>query len=258
LIEHLRNLAKDTDPSAGVSSQHKKDLRAFRALQTAGELVSALAGWAICHTVGLAKDELSFVPLQPSKTENHPDYLVRRAKADSHKHEAAGSLPIKDPRIARRALINLIKANSGGWPQDLVLQLISALEGLDFGERSPIFEPLKESRKASLTELRHQLKAICFVEYCYKRGTRKLLAIRRVASVFGVGEETVRSWEKRLRDDNALGQLEVSSSIAFAHNAASNDDEEGNKLIYGDLTMISAGREYVAFKKAQKRSIKPV
>jgi hypothetical protein len=161
---------------------------------------------------------------------------------------------IEEPRIVRRALSNLIKANSGGWPPNLLSELVPALEGLDFGEKSPIFEPLKEGRKAGLAELRHQLRAVCFVEYRYKQGLKKLVAIRKVANAFNVNDETVRSWEKRLRDDNAIGQLEVSRSIAFAQNHATNLEKgKGNgELLYGDQAMISAGKEYAEFLKAQK------
>ncbi len=67
LVEHLCSLAKKSDLAAGAATEQGKDLRAFQALHTSGELVEALAGWAICHTIGLAKDDMGFVPRQPNR-----------------------------------------------------------------------------------------------------------------------------------------------------------------------------------------------
>jgi len=75
LIDQLHRLEQETHPKDGLKSANRKDLRAFEALDVAGQLIDALAGWALDHQVGLALKNLKFVPLQPSGTKQHPDYL---------------------------------------------------------------------------------------------------------------------------------------------------------------------------------------
>src|SRR5271169_4788107 len=111
LIKTLEELEEKTRPSVGAKTERGKDLAAFRALQTAGKLVNALAGWALDHQAGLALKSLKFVPLQPSGTRTHPNYLRARASVDDHQHERnGGRLTAIEPLVARRLLINLLWA----------------------------------------------------------------------------------------------------------------------------------------------------
>jgi hypothetical protein len=140
LVERLLRLANESDPTASGTDKGK-DSRAFDALQTAGELTSALAGWAISHATGLAKKELGFVPFQPAQTKLHQEYLHARSIVDSHDYEAAGATlgEMDEARIVRKMVVNLLLANSGGWPIDLVFLVRTAFEGLEFGDESFIF-----------------------------------------------------------------------------------------------------------------------
>jgi hypothetical protein len=196
LISRLRQLAEKSNPRNGVVSERGKDLRAFEALETAGQLVRELAGWAICHTVGLAKCELQFAPLQPNQTIKHREYLDIRRRVDSHVHEAEGAKTEKiiEPHIIRRLLINLLTSNSGGWPYYEVLEVVSALEGVNFGEKSLIFEPVTKGRKVGLREQRLQLRAVCLAEYRRGLGLKKTSALNEVARAFVVDEDTIISW----------------------------------------------------------------
>jgi|SRR6516165_6603648 len=67
LIDRLMELERKTDPKNGMQSAKGKDLAAFCALKIAGQLVSALAGWALDHQAGLALEGLEFVPLGTSR-----------------------------------------------------------------------------------------------------------------------------------------------------------------------------------------------
>jgi hypothetical protein len=120
LLDRLDNLEKKTRPSAGSVSAERKDFAAFEALELAGDLVEHVAGWAIDHQMGLAAEQLKFVPLQPSRTKEHPQYLCALAIVDDHTHEKANAkLKIRDPGesvVARRAIINLLRANPGAMP----------------------------------------------------------------------------------------------------------------------------------------------
>jgi hypothetical protein len=253
LVDRLLRLAIESDPAGGSKTECAKDLRAFDALHTAGELTSALAGWAIHHATSLAKNNLEFVPLQPNQTKKHPDYLTARFAADRHEHENAGTFPTDgdDRRLVWKLLINLLRANSGGWPWGLVHHVIGALESLEFGEKPELFEPIsKGGHKRGWSELHAQLKAICFVEYRrHLSQMSKLNAIKIVSDAFGVSIETVTSWEKRLRDE--LGKLQVSRSIALAQNAARNKRSTGD-LLYGDAALNECALKYKALLKRKK------
>jgi DNA-binding XRE family transcriptional regulator len=243
LLARLDDLERRSHPDGGSKSAKGKDLAAFEALETAGELVRAVAGWAIDHQAGLALMGLSFVPLQPSQTKKHPAYQEQRRAVDDHRHESNGAKlvhTIREPRAARRMLLNLLQANVGAFPYALVAPVIEAIEGLEFGEQSPMFTAIKAGRKAGLRELRLQLRAIAFIAYRRAQGITKLRATEDVAKAFGVSRETVVSWEKRLHP--AFGQLEVSRTIAFAKNHAN----YGRETMFGENALKTTGEKYQA------------
>jgi DNA-binding transcriptional regulator YiaG len=222
LIDRLRKLEQQTHPRAGQKSAVGKDFAAFEALSVAGEIVNALAGWALDHQVGLALKNLEFVPLQPSGTKGHPDYLQKRASVDDHAHEKNGGfIGALDPIVARRLLINLLRANSGGFCATLVQMATEAFEALDYGESRPMLAATKGGKKRTLAVRKLELRAIGLIEYRYTRGGQKLKVLEQVARMLGVAVETVRSWELRLRKE--FGNLAVSRTISFAHNAALNE-----------------------------------
>jgi DNA-binding XRE family transcriptional regulator len=252
LLHRLDTLEARSHPNGGSNSAKGKDLAAFDALETAGELVRTIAGWAIDHQTGLALEGLSFVPLQPWQTKNHPEYKARREVVDDHKHERNSANlvhEIDDVRVARTLLLNLLRANSGAFPTVLVQLVIEAIEGLELGERSRLFTAVKAWRKAGLRELRQQLRAIAFVAYRRAKGATKEHATEDVAKVFGVSKDTVISWEKRLPIE--FGQLEVSRAIAFAKNHASWKNSDADYM-YGDDALNTAGKTYQAILRKAK------
>jgi hypothetical protein len=119
LLGRLKTLYEQSHPAAGSESAKGKDGAAFDALKIAGSLVEAVAGWALDHQVGLALKGLEFVPLQPSGTKQHPDYLKARQTVDDHIHEKTGAAALDfDSTVARKLLINLLRANSGGFTDE--------------------------------------------------------------------------------------------------------------------------------------------
>jgi hypothetical protein len=174
LLGQLDKLEARSRPNGGASSAKGKDLAAFDALETAGKLVRAVAGWAIDHQAGLALEGLSFLPLQPWQTKTHPEYKTQRDAVDNHRHERNGAnlLQIEDARVARRLLLNLLRANPGAFPMTLTLPVVEAIEGLEFGEQSPFFTPIKSGLKAGLCERRLHLRAIAFIAYRVPRALK--------------------------------------------------------------------------------------
>src|SRR5262249_5628817 len=187
LISRLMKLERKTDPAGAAGTAHWKDLAAFQALEFAGKLVEALAGWAIDHQIGLAIKKLEFVPLQPSGTQEHPEYLNSRSIVDDHAHERAGasaSTAKLTPEIIRKIWVNLLNANPCGVGYDLRASLWLALRALDYGEVHPIFEPKQTPRKRNLTELMLQLRGVGCGEYRRRRRPGKSRAMKEVAAAF--------------------------------------------------------------------------
>lgn len=262
LLDRLDNLEKKTRPSAGNVSAKRKDLAAFEALEWAGHLVKHVAGWAIEHQMGLAAERLKFVPLQPTRTKEHPQYLSALAIVDDHTHEKVGAkLKIRDPgesEIARRAIINLLRANPGAMPSWLQYKVIEGLEALDYGEVQPLFAPLNTGRKRDLTVLRLQLRALAMVAYRRRLGMTKEKALAEVADVLSQSPNTLASWENRLKAE--FGVLEVERTFSFAENHASwvedarkrrlrgeeATDTEVHEVGYNDAALIDLGRAYKA------------
>lgn len=224
LIDRLEKLEKDTRPSGGDKTAVGKDLAAFQALRVAGNLVEALAGWAIDHQIGLAMNRLEFVPLGPQSSRALPEYLAARKAVDSHSHEReasaahSGNAPDRfTPSVTRLALKNLLLPNPGGFYGTLAAQLYEALDALEWGEQLSILEPVKTNAKIRYREIQCHLSALLYVEYERARGKKKKIAQEEVAEAFGISDETVRTWEKRIRTE--LGTLFVNRRFGFAQNS---------------------------------------
>jgi hypothetical protein len=225
LIGRIEELGRRTNPAGGADTAQLKDFLAFQALEAAGRLVDALAGWAIDHQIGLALKGLQFVPRQPSGTREHPEYLSSKLIVDDHAHERAGGLASTadlTPEVMRKIWINLVNANPWGVGYYIQATLWHALKALDYGEVHPIFQPARTKRKRDLTEMVLQLRALSFVEYRRARGKKKKNALDEVANALGVDLDTIRSWELRLR--RVFGNLEVDRGFSIAKNAASNEN----------------------------------
>jgi hypothetical protein len=213
LLEQLEQLEKSTRPSGGEQTAAGKDRAAFQALQTAGELVKQVAGWAIDHQIGLATKGLGYVPAGPPGAREHPDFIAARLAANSHEHERVGaSVKTLDPVTERAALLNLLIANPGGFPAVVQRPAREALEALAFEEVLPILAPVKGNRKAKLGELRLQLRVVGFLEFQIATGVKKLEAVKTASRALCAGESTIKGWEYRLRKE--LGPLTVARTIA--------------------------------------------
>jgi hypothetical protein len=263
------DLQARTDPTSTEDTAKGKNLAALRALEWSGRLVEALAGWAIDHQIGLASEGLAFVPLQPSGTKDHPQYLEARADVDDHRHEYAGAAlraspdGLTDPTAARRLVINLLRANPGGFPPAVAKMLMDALQDLEYGRVHPLLAPNKASRKVSRDEQQLQLSAVAFINYRVAHGKTKARASQEVADAYGVSREAILTWEKRLREE--LGSLAVSRRISFARNAASWAEAEqkaaytGSEIDrssewderYGEKALQRAAQSYRAVQRQQ-------
>ena len=229
LLERIGSLEEQTRPSLGEKSAMGKDLAAFEALSCALELVSHVAGWAIDHQCGLAKEGLEFLPLFDPEIHKLPEYSRRRQLVDTHEHERIGALTKTEgsdnAQVARRILRNILLADNslmvdhrGVFPHWLNHSLRTALRALDFGKMSPLLEPIKVRKKRDLTQLRFQLIAVSMVAYRQGLGMTEEAAREYVARRMGQSEETLKSWKTRLRDK--FGYLVVESELQAARKCA--------------------------------------
>ena len=162
LLTELAELERSTNPDAGAETAAQKGARAFRALHIAGQLVRAVAGWAIDHYYGMSMRGLSFVPTAPPTGKDHPEFLNLRKMVDDHQLEKDGILaqrrrePINS-LLAQRLLYNLLYTNPGGFPRELQYLFMEGLRALELGERLPLFEPmwLARSRRCPGASARH-------------------------------------------------------------------------------------------------------
>jgi len=267
LIDQLRDLERKTNPKDGAQSAKGKNLAALKSLKIAGDLVNALAGWALDHQAGLALKDLKFVPLSTTKTPEHPDYPNSRSTDDDHRHEWYGrnwvgrdGLPI-NPIVARKWLMNLLRAFPSIFDLGLRLDALAALEACDYGEILPMLRATKEGRKINWTILQLQLKAIALVKYREARGIKKFKALQEVAGAFGVSVNTVRTWEPRLRTE--LGHIEVAHRLAIAKEVGINESDDqhrassGPEVLYGQEGLQEFARQYrvaIASKRAKRAS----
>jgi len=265
LIFRMLDLQRNNDPRRGKITSQNKDMNAMEALRCANALATTLVEWAINHQIGLAAERRKFVGFAPLNQLQHPDHLEERAAADDHRHELTGKdLQGKDidPIIARKSMINLLRANPWGFPERITGMMIEALEALDYNEVLPILRPIKAFRKIGHREQRMRLKAISLIAYRTGRGRTKISAIQEIANAFGKDVETIRSWEKRLRDD--LGTLDVVHAIATAkafgmrHEQLNRESYSGEtpidivaeEEVYGRAALLRLASDYKAVQRA--------
>jgi DNA-binding transcriptional regulator YiaG len=259
LIDRLHTLERKTDPEKGPRSARGKSAAALDALEIAGALVNALAGWALDHQAGLALKDLEFVQLRMTETAERVNYRNSRSTDDDHRHEWIGrnwvgreTDPIEpfepiEPIVARNWLMNLVSANPGIFNLQLTWMTLWALKACDYGEILPMLSATKKGRKVNWTILQLQLRAVEAVKFREARGIKKFKAQQEVAEAFGVSVDTVRSWEMRLRDE--LGQFKVASRLAVVAKIGKNEtDAEQHRYLQEFAQQYKAAIN----KKAQK------
>lgn len=199
IVGEIQALERATHPDGGAETEEGKDVRAREALALAGQLVRAVAGWAIDHIAGVASDAASSAEPTPP---------------DDHRHEARGwSVRIDDGNadtVGRAVLTQLIDCNPGAFPQDAKRAAIASLDALGYGEVMPLVQPTTIDRRRRLSELRGQAKALAHAEYrTHLPNARKGEARKEVAAAYGIASETLRAtWALRVPRELTEGEAE--------------------------------------------------
>lgn len=217
----------------------------------------------LAHQFGLAAKGLESVqePLSKSKAKTNQSFLEQQLLVDSHEHERVGAWEPKDvdQDFTKNSLWNLVRSNSGGWPDWFCETILEAIKALEYGEVRPIFSPVVAGRKHDYTILDLQLRAISMVNFW--RGAYSMTeeaALAEVGGVLGVGTETLKSWEQRLQKD--FGRLrvdEVLSEADFHASSVRNDialgrrnqteyDSSRHSALYDAQALAELGKQYKA------------
>jgi hypothetical protein len=233
VLKRLDELEKISRPMNELTSAKGKDLAASEALRCAGELTTRLAGWAIAHQFGLAAKGLQSVQEPLPKAENYQLFLQQQILVDSHEHERVGAWEPRgvDQEFTRKSLANLVRSNSGGWPDWFCEKTLESIEALEYGEVRPMFSPVSAGRKRDYTLMTLQLSAIAMVTF--RRGAyamKKEDALNEVGNELHVSPHTLRSWKVRLQKE--FGRLRVGEVIAEAdfHASCVRSDIERGRL----------------------------
>ena len=233
LLKQLAEAQAATDPALGEKSARDKDHRAFSALLCAGELVDAVAGWALDHVCGLSFEGHALRPRQPYASKSHPEYIASREIADSHEHERRGSAECQygkrlDPQAKRMVLRNLLFGNSGGFPSWLREEGFRALDALSTGETAPLIQADPTGWRVRYRQARAELALLAIARFRHKAGEKSGRSLQEVCTAAGVEVAAAMKWEKELR--TKLGELEVSRDLEFVANSASYIKDYSDRL----------------------------
>jgi hypothetical protein len=219
----LVDLYEKTDPSMGAASEEDKLANARDAIRLWWIVFDRLLLWAQSQIVGyhytrsnckyvekLAKElnlnssnnshlleylGLYFAPM----IGNLSDPLAAKVAEDMEEHKA--DLDEVTLRLIMRDLIGSKGMNSAFWRS----KLSWALYALNYGSVEDILKPAPKKRQGDPMRLIvWKLRAIQHVYFKMGKGIMKEKALQEVADAIGQGLQTLRSWEKILREDEYL------------------------------------------------------
>lgn len=199
------------------SETEGKNQAAYQALRLAGQIVENYAGWAILHMAGLGVEGQHNIPwiIQAITSRDTPGYREELEKQESHRWERAGDelfrqhdhlqklgVPepdarLDDPEIQRAILWNVLQPMLHSLlPNPLASRLTKEFDVAVNGGYSALFHMETVSRTYEIN--RWRLKAVECRAYRIAR-YRKNDITRSVAEAFGVEDEELGEWSRRLR-----------------------------------------------------------
>jgi hypothetical protein len=178
VIERLKILRQETDPSVGSASAASIDAKAESAIALCGVLIAALADWAMFQLISskLGKDI-------GTKLRG----LAEGAYGDGDERTRAALRALLAPLFVNRA-----------FTHQLSHLLTEALESLDTGEVRPLLTPTKTFSKGAVLSLaRSRLRAVEHWAFRCGAGLSRERAADEVAKTYGVSVDTLKTWRQR-------------------------------------------------------------
>jgi hypothetical protein len=275
-FQFLIELHDESDPKHGKKSELGKMERARLAVHHWWRLYGHLMVWAQAHLTGyhIARDSPKWV-----------DQLVAirgsELDEDSHELELLGLLYIFNPppdslndteeltdrlekvegglhdESLRRIIDELLlstDANSSYWR----FPLGHALRALNYGERDLFLAPSKKrARGKAYTLAYHRALAVAHVYYRVGKGIKKYVALESVANALAVSAETIRDWERTLKDDDYFRHEWDAASLA-GHIEEIQDTMSRREIIekytewqFGFRTNVSMAYTFLDWSKSQ-------
>jgi hypothetical protein len=232
----LYELYELTDPRRGEESEKNKLRRAHVAIDLFWLVFGQLLLWAQSQIVGY------------EICKRHPDVADvlkrRRGKdldSDSHELEILGmavrnrppsdedeyekflddiesecKYPLNDAAL-RSSIVHMLRShdrNTSFWRNPL----IDALSALNAGEVDPFLRPERTRRRGKAYQLdRWRRMAVSHVYFHVGRGETKHVALEFVAKKLNQSPDTIRSWEKALKNDDRCCARWRAAKIAGSH-----------------------------------------
>ena len=236
-LDRLLDLRERTDPAvcndpASVSFGQitGKDSAAFAAVGLMEFFTASVVGWAINQRIGCV---LAGPEVEPN---SHQSEAIGQEAASP-----GGNGRLDDPTQARRVLLSVL--NHRAMPFNISVDIRDALEALEFGEVAPILKPnTRGLHGQAYTLAKLRMNAVVYSHYLIGKGVSQANAYKRVASVIGVSDFTIKSW--RERDVPAvLGKSVIEAHIEEGKKAGSffeeirHDATRRSLILNGPVTM---------------------
>lgn len=228
-LETLLAFYRDTDPAKGQDHQRSKHAMAQHAIDVFWHLQGKLMSWAqahmtgyalLCETPGLGEflekklgyeiDEDSHVLEHlgllyndnPPNREDPDLILIYELLEEFTDTEIGDEKDPLGPQAMRRFLDELLMsrcADNSYWRFDLQ----SSLRALNEGEVDELATPLGERRQGMPFTLNNwKLQALRQVYFRVGAGMKKYRALEEVGAAIGQSPETLRAWEKSLKQSS--------------------------------------------------------
>lgn len=186
--------------------------RAILALDLSRYLSEVLAGWAMRYAVGHR-----LLDGRTPATATEPDKLgAAMLSGDSSDEDPSGVFSIED---RRGAVVDILRLGTPASRADATIDFANALENLNWGSDSALFDKSDVKRKGNVRSLNfYRLMAVQVVAFRRGLGETDDAALKSVADGLAVSPDGIKKWRKDYLPRD-LGKSHVASRIAAGQRA---------------------------------------
>lgn len=208
--------------------------RAMIALDLSRYLSEVLAGWALRYAVGHR-----LLDGRSPTAAGEPDKLgSAMLSGDSSDDDPAALFSVEQ---RRGAVVDVLRLGTPARGADTVIDFANALENLNWGLDSALFEKSNVKRKGNVGSLNYyRLMAVQVVAFRRGLGDTDEAAVKMVASALAVSLDAIKQWRKTYLPRD-LGKQHVASRIAAGRRAGEmvRDGAVGDNVSAVAMTALS-------------------
>lgn len=158
-----------------------------------------MVGWALNHVAGRVVRGVDEAPTPVWTHREQKRFVTAINQTNDEALERTGAdYNFNDPEKNRQILIAFLQSFGAGHP--LFEQSVEALTALSFGEVHPLIRPSSfRSGDDAYGLWKTRLRAVGYVHFLQGRGMTKGEARAKIGSLYGVDEDTIKSWETRCK-----------------------------------------------------------